>query len=229
MEEVISTYRVLMKNVILILLLLVSLNALSQNSSENTKSTAENLELTKNEVPDSLKLFAFVGEKIYFKPRARFPKWAFYGKYIAKYKVLKCIYGNCEEETIKFKAYSHIDLRSYPEYALLIVNKNKRHYELEYRQMFSVQKTIDGRWANCGHWNRGEGSDGKLIEPVPLKFEESIWEDLSGLKKERIPQYYPEPYYEIINDSARCLMGYYAEDLFIIQKYGVLKARGIFN
>lgn len=216
-----------MKQAALILLLFFSLIALSRNRYENFTYTVENLK--KKEIPDSSKLFVFVGEKIYFKPRKSIHKYSFYKSYIAKYKVIKCIYGNCKKETVKFRVYSHLELKCFPQYALLFVNKERNRYELEYRQVIPVAKTKDGRWASCGHRYGGDDQNGKKIEPVPLKFEEDIWHNLSNTKNELIPKYYPEPYFEIVNDSARCLMGYYVEDLFIIQKYSVLKARNIFK
>ncbi|MBD79541.1 MAG: hypothetical protein CL840_11540 [Crocinitomicaceae bacterium] len=184
-----------------------------------------------NEEPDSVKLFVFVGEKIFFKQRNRLlPEWRFFHrKYVAKFKILKPVYGFSEEKTVKFIVYSHLPLYDFPEYALLFMNKKKHGLELEYRMWSEVKKTTDGRFAECRTNYNEIKNEGKIIEPVPLDLEEPEYIDISMIEdKEQIANRFPKPYYEIVGDSAKCLMGFYPRELFLLEKNSVLKARGIF-
>lgn len=201
----------------------------SAEERHETRVTMEKAQTSaKDGTADSTKLFVFVGERVYFRARRRWPPWAFSRKYVAKYRLIECIYGECNAKKIRFKAYSHLNLISYPEYALLTVNRTFWGHRLEYRQMTEVKRTADARWANCAH-HKQTGKNGREMEPRNIDFDPEDWSDISRCPEDLIPAYYPQPYFEIVGDSARCLTGFYAEELFEVAKHGVLTARGIFE
>jgi hypothetical protein len=73
-------------------------------------------------------------------------------------------------------------------------------------QFFSVYPAADGRWASCGNPDQWEGSyhHGKL-KPVPIKFAGKVADEATGRP---------------------CTEGNYVEDLLLMKRNGVLKARG---
>ena len=68
----------------------------------------------------------------------------------------------------------------------------------------------------------------RLIKPVTIVFKQVVSFDLKDLDPVLIVKFYPAPYYKIENQRAYALMGNYVEDLFMVKKEGVLKARGLF-
>ena len=186
-------------------------------------------------------LLVFVGEKITFE---RLPETMEY-KYIvdfafkAKYKVNQIVFGQYLKDTIEFEVHDHHGPPSFikSKNVLLYLSQDETGKWIQQKNIYSdVYPTIDGRWA--GPYNYGDYSDisnkNINIKPETIHFKDSVWINIEWTKaynnkisKRTRKLWYPEPYYEIRADSALVKMGNYTEDLLIIQKYGVLEARGI--
>lgn len=152
-------------------------------------------------VEDTSKLYVFVGEKISVSKTAYS---GFDECYIAKYKVLKNIYGDYSGDTIEFKVYDHYGVPAFSQYknVMLFVSRHKGQLYHEKYQYFDVYKTINGRWASYGDPYKNDAYHRKKLTPVLITFADDI--------------------------DAKPTLGAYAEDLFIVKKEGVLKARGFF-
>jgi hypothetical protein len=151
-------------------------------------------------------------------------------RYVAKYKVLQMVYGTFKEDTIEFSAYDHYGKPGFSNYktALLFVsNHNGELYHQKY-QYFDVYLTTDNKWASPGDPYKFDDSHRKSLKPQKLEFKESVFYDLKHFDHNKIKKFFPEEYFNIIENKAYPLVGSYIEDLFIVKKDGVLKARGIF-
>jgi hypothetical protein len=169
------------------------------------------------------------GDTTYMQP----VRIIFDGRYVAKYKVLKLVYGSYKADTIEFIAFDHYGEPAFSKFktVLLFVSiKDGKFYHEKY-QYFDVYKTVGGRWANPGDPYKPDGFGDyhrKIIKPQFVKFKEKAYYDISKYDEERINKFFPKKYFKIINQKAYPFMGTYIEDLFTVKKEGVLKARGIF-
>ncbi len=188
-------------------------------------------ELEENK-PD--KIYVFVGEKIEVKPfNPKLDKGEILmdSAFQAKYKIVHNIYGNYDKEMIEFEVYDHYGEPSFSKYrhVLLFVSEyNGKLYHEKY-QYFDVNKTKDGKWASCGDPYRFDDYHRKPFKSISLEFDAPVYFETGNLKPIQIKEIYPKPFFAIEGNRARCLMGAYVEDLFIVKKNGVLKARGIFR
>ena len=151
-------------------------------------------------------------------------------RYVAKYKVLKLVYGAYKEDTIEFSAYNHYghpDFSNYKTVLLFISIHNGKLYHEKY-QYFDIYLTTDNRWASPGDPYKFDDYHRKDLKPQKLEFKETVFYDLKQLDQDRIKEAFPTEYFNIIENKAYPLMGTYIEDLFLVKKEGVLKARGIF-
>jgi hypothetical protein len=151
-------------------------------------------------------------------------------RYVAKYKVLQLVYGTYKEDTIEFSAYDHYGQPGFSNYKtvlLFVSNYNGKLYHEKY-QYFDVYLTTDNRWASPGDPYKFDDYHRKDIKPQNIKFKEKIFYDLKQLDQDRIKEAFPTEYFNIIDNKAYPLMGTYIEDLFIVKKEGILKARGVF-
>lgn len=181
---------------------------------------------------DRIKLFVFVGEKISVeekKPEVN----SMDNLFIAKYKVLKVVYGKVEIDTVEFRAWDHYGVPNFAKYKNVLLyisqNKNGEWYHQKY-QYSPVYQTLDGRWA-------APGKDGEYshvyntktqIKPEKIDFKEDLCIDISNWDKENIEKHLPNPIYKIKNSKACPKMGNYVEELLELKKTGVLRARGLF-
>jgi hypothetical protein len=181
-------------------------------------------------------LYVFVGEKIELMP---FDEGKVEGELVndnafkARYRVLYNVYGGYYSDTIEFEVHDHYGSPAFAEFShvLLFVSEiNGKFYHEKY-QYFDVYKTRDGRWAGDGDPYKFDGQIEKsrrLVKPIPITFEKVVAFDLKDLDRSLIHKFYPAPYYKVQNQKAYALMGNYVEDLFLVKKEGVLKARGLF-
>jgi hypothetical protein len=179
------------------------------------------------------KFYVFVGEKIEvnrFVPELKKGRIPFDQAFKAKYKVVQNIYGDYKGEMIEFEAFDHYGFPPFAKYdnVLLFVSEYKGKLYHEKYQYFNVNKTIDGKWASCGDPYRFDDYNRKPIKSIPLKFDAPVFFDTGNLKPIQIQEIYPQPFFVIEENRAKCLMGAYVDDLFVVKKKGVLKARGIF-
>ena len=181
-------------------------------------------------------LYVFVGEKIEVSP-AEFEveegSFCLDYAFIAKYRILECIYGKFEADTIDFIAYDHYGTPNFSnyQYVLLYVVDYKGKYIHSKYQYSSLFKAKDGRWAGpYSHLDylHAFNKDTK-IKPEIIEFKQEAAIDLSVLKKEHMDYYFPSPYYKIKNNKAFVIYGNYINELFHLKKDGVLKARGYFK
>lgn len=153
-------------------------------------------------------------------------------RYVAKYRILKVIFGTYKADTIEFIAFDHYGQPAFSEYKtvlLYVSNFNGELYHEKY--MYSgVYQTIDGRWAGpyeSQDYNH-ENNKNTTVKPEPIAFKEPVSFDLKNLDKGSIKRFYPEPYFRIEKGRAYPIMGNYVQELFQLKRDGYLKARGIF-
>jgi hypothetical protein len=182
-------------------------------------------------------LFVFVGEKIDVKPFSPIlPKGTILmdKAFKAKYKVIKEVYGHLEQDTIEFEAYDHYGSPAFAVYkhVLLYVSQTEEGKWYHQKYMYSdVYQTKDGRWAGPYQANdyNHEYNKGTTIKPEKLVFKERVSYEVKGQPKGDLFTRFPKPYYKIKGDKAYVIMGNYIEELFLLKKDGVLKARGLFG
>jgi len=177
------------------------------------------------------KLYGFIAEKIslngdypYYCDRVN----TLDGRYQAKYKVLKNIYGDLKMDTVDFTVYDHYGMPKFSKYkyVMLFVSDHCGKLIHEKYQYYDVYPTEDGRWARPGDPYQLDQKQAKLVKPIAIKFNNGLSFDITDLHPNRIKELYPEPYFKIVDNKALPLTGAYADELFSIKKDGVLKARG---
>jgi hypothetical protein len=83
-------------------------------------------------------------------------------------------------------------------------------------------------WAACGDpYLRGMEYHRKPFTPKPLEFAEPVTFDLENYSADKKRKFFGEPFFEIVNGKAVCKMGAYVDELYQINRDGVLKARGV--
>jgi hypothetical protein len=188
---------------------------------------------TQTEHPGTQKtdLFVFVGEKIELvevKP----PNGEIWmdSAFDAKYRVIETVHGEFEGSIIEFRVFDHY---GYPPFAntshaLLFVSEYEGKLYHEKYQYHTVYQTTDGRWAACGDpYLRGMEYHRKPFTPKPLEFAEPVTFDLENYSADKKRKFFGEPFFEIVNGKAVCKMGAYVDELYQINRDGVLKARGV--
>jgi hypothetical protein len=180
---------------------------------------------------ENVNLFVFVGEKISvdaFSPVLPEGSYSMDNAFKAKYKIIKTVYGKFENDTIEFEAYDHYGIPPFSKYTnvlLYVSRENGKWYHQKY-QYSDVYLTTDGRWAGAysQDYKHEYNKNNTSIAPVTISFKDSVSYPIGELQAE----WFPRPYYEIKNGRAYVLMGNYVEELFLLKKTGVLKARGLF-
>ena len=152
-------------------------------------------------------LIVFVGKRLSVKQQTAEPD-SLDQKFEARYRVLQLVFGRYEGAEITFTAYDHYGIPPFAQddTALMFVSRYEGRLYHEKYQFFPVYPTVDGRWATCGDPDRWEGRfhHGKL-KRVPIKFAGKVIDEPTGRS---------------------CTDGNYVEDLLLMKKNGVLKARG---
>lgn len=179
------------------------------------------------------KVYAFVGEKVEvkeFNPQVEKGAILMDSAFKAKYKIIQNVYGDYQGEFIEFEAFDHY---GYPAFAkfknvLLFVSEYKGKLYHEKYQYFDVYLTKDGKWAGCGDPYQFEEVHRKPVNTFNLDFIEPVSYDLSQFNAKQRKEFYPKPFYKIEGKKAICLRGAYIDELFLVKKNGVLKARGVF-
>jgi hypothetical protein len=182
------------------------------------------------------RLYVFVGEKIEVIRTAESDvndSLVQDKAYKARYRVLHSVHGDYEGDTIEFEAFDHYGspaFAEYPHVLLFVIDVGGKLHHVKY-QYFDVYRTRDGRWAGDGDPYKHEvliDKSRRHVNPERIAFEQIISFDLRNMDAALISKFYPAPYYRIEKQRAYALMGNYVEDLFLIKKEGVLKARGLF-
>jgi hypothetical protein len=181
-------------------------------------------------------LYVFVGEKIDIK---EFQLEINNGLipmdqgFKAKYKVIEKVYGNLKLDTIDFVAYDHYGIPPFSNFKtvlLYVIKVNGNFYHSKYLYS-AVYKTKDNKWAGL-YFPIDSNSVIQINNIAFLKkmdFEPVVIMDLSEYKLEYIKKYFPEPYFRIAGAKAEAVYGIPVEDIFNLNKSGILKARGYFK
>ncbi|SEA03069.1 hypothetical protein SAMN05443667_101671 [Flavobacterium gillisiae] len=182
------------------------------------------------------KFYIFIGKKIDIKYE-KGPNYCdviflhgFNGEFKSEYKIEKNIYGNYQKDTINFAAIDEYGIPNFSKYenVLLFVGEYcGQLYHLKY-QYFDLYKVKNGKWASPGNpYKYDKNVKEKIIQARKIKFDDSVWFDITKLTPNQIETEYPSEYYKITNNKAIPIRGTYVDDLVIIKKNGVLKARNI--
>jgi len=198
-------------------------------------------------------LFVFVGEKIEVvkMPKIKNPvkidtiikgndtsyieyiTSSFDSKYIAKYKILKQVYGNFKLDTIQFTVYDHYGIPAFSNFkhSLLYVTigeEDGQLYHVKY-QFADVYKTKNGRWASGYRTFDYRDNFAGSIKPEKIPFKRKISYELKESQKREVERWYPKPFYKIKKNKAIVFLGNYLEELFLLKKNGILKLWGYFE
>ncbi len=186
----------------------------------------------KEETP---KLYVFIGRKIkvdYSERKYYCNRISMDSKFDAEYEIIENLYGNFENDTIKFVAYDHYGKPGFSDYdnvILYVAEYCRELYHVKY-QYNNVYKTKDGKWASPYQGYDYEKLDSLNIKkPVKMEFEEDVTfefgkhTDTLWFKKR-----FPEPFYETNGFKAKAVYGNYAIDIFEIMKITILKTGGFF-
>jgi hypothetical protein len=153
-------------------------------------------------------LIVFVGKRLSVTPRPPDPGLDL--KFSAHYRVLQLVFGQYEQSQIAFTVYDHYGTPAFARYdtALIFVSRHEGKLYHEKYQFIPVYPTADGRWAGCGDPYRFDAPVHRAeIKPMRITFATTVKHEKTG-----------KP----------CTQGNYVEDLFLVKKNGVLKARGWF-
>ncbi len=156
-------------------------------------------------------------------------------KYNARYKIIENLYGDYQNDTMKFVAYEHggNGKASFDEYEYVILYVAEycgKLLKLKYLDN-AVYKTKNGKWATPYKklkYNKLDSA--KIKQPEIIEFENDLifkfgrQADSLWLKRK-----YPKPYYQIKGVKARAIYGYYVNDILEIMKKTILKSKGFFE
>ncbi|MGQ7945808.1 hypothetical protein [Flavobacterium sp. WC2509] len=190
-----------------------------------------------SEEEKSTKLYVFIGKKIktWVSPLGYCNGVSLDSRTLAKYLVIKNIYGDFKKDTIQFTSYAH----SYPmeqnyipfkgsfseyDYCLLYVLKYKGEL-IQVRYLFDdIYMTKEGRWASpLKPKGLFHTISPDLFKPEKINFITPIEFEYEEKFEKQIKQNFPEAYTKISDGKITVNYGFYVEDLFEIRKTGRLK------
>jgi hypothetical protein len=166
--------------------------------------------LAKEELNAERDLIVFVGKRLSVTAQPHTLEDGLDRKFEAHYRVLQLVFGQYDRREIFFTVYDHYGRPGFARYdtALMFVARYEGKLYHEKYLFTPVYATAEGRWAGCGDPYRFEPSVHRGdIKPVRIKFANTVKQDKTG-----------KP----------CTQGNYVEELFLIKKNGILKARGWF-
>jgi hypothetical protein len=182
------------------------------------------------------KFYVFIGKKIDVKYE-KGPNYCdvifthgFNGEFKSEYKIEKNVYGNYQKDTINFAAIDDYGIPDFSKYenVLLFVGEYCGQLYQEKHQYFDLYKVKNGKWASPGNPYKYEKNvKEKIIQAQKIKFDDSLWFDITKLSPNQIESEYPSAYYKITNNKAIPIRGTYVDDLVKIKENGVLKSRNI--
>jgi hypothetical protein len=188
----------------------------------------------KNYYGENNKLFVFVGQKISVKQMSN-SSGAFDNGFIAKYLIIKKVFGQFSQDTIEFAAYDHYGIPPFSEFknVLLFVSADSGFYYQQKYMYNDVYLTKGGRWAGTyaeedyGH----EYNKKTKVKPVIIDFAKEVSYPTKVMRpdSEVVIFNYPKPYFKTISDKAIAVYGNYVDELFILKRDGYLTAREIFK
>lgn len=203
----------------------------------NVNLVLEPCEVWPTHSENPIKLHVFIGKKIklWDSPASHCNGISLDSRTIAKYAIVKNIYGDYTKDTIQFTSYAHSspNVQNYIpfkgvfgefEYCLFYVLEFEGEF-IQIKYLFDdVYMTKDGRWASPlkpkGLFTAISPTSYAptaidFIEPIEFEYEDKFHEELS--------QSFPAPYNTVKEGKIKVNYGYYVEDLFNIRKAGRLK------
>ena len=179
-------------------------------------------------------LFVFAGEKLEVVQLPH-EQGSMDKGFKCKYKIVEKVFGEFPFDTIEFVAYDHYGTPAFSKYTnvLLFVSEDSGYYYHQEYLFNDIYKTKDGRWAGSYVQYDYEHENNRYtkIKPVKIDFAEKVSYptkiiDANGRTWTRS---YPKPYFKTVGDTAFAVYGNYVDELFILQKEGVLTARALFK
>jgi hypothetical protein len=203
----------------------------------NIKLKLEPCEVWPSHSEKPTKLYVFIGKKI--------KTWASPSSYcngipldfrsIAKYKIIKNIYGNYNKKTIQFTSYIHsspkrqfhIPLKTHfsdYEYCIFYVLQYEGEL-IKIKYLFDdVYMTKEGKWASpIKPKGLFHSISLDIIKPTKINFMTPIEFTYENEFEKLIKEKFPETYTKISDGKISVEYGYYLEDLFEIRKAVHLK------
>lgn len=188
-----------------------------------------------NCVEEKPELYVFIGEKIkvdYAEEKFYCNRFSMDSKFDAEYRIVKNLYGEFENDTIKFVAYDHYGMPGFSEYENVILYVAKYCDELiqvKY-QYNDVYKTKDGQWASPYQGYKIPNIDTLNIKkPIAMEFKDDVTFEFGiGADTLKFQKRFPKAYYQINGFKAKATHGNYAIDVFEIMKNTILKKIGFF-
>jgi hypothetical protein len=159
-------------------------------------------------------------------------------RFTAVFQVLKQLKEHLKEDTVSF--FTPDDFSTPPEIAyenvlLYLYKTNDGYHCLEY---MDVYKTADNNWAShyaCEDYNCNLNKSID-VKPEKISFEKTLSIDLDAYRskhkyikniEKHIEKHFPSPYYEIREDKAIALYGYYLDDILKLKERS-FNARGYY-
>lgn len=203
----------------------------------NLKLKLEPCEVWSSHPEKPTKLYVFIGKKIkvWASPSSYCNAYALDSRAIAKYSVIKNIYGDFKKDTIQFTTYVHssplpqnyipfkANFTDY-EYCLLYVLKYKGEL-IQVKYLFDdVFLTKEGKWASpLKPKGLFHSISPDLFKPDKINFSSPIEFEYDDRFYKEIYQNFPAAYNTVSDGKITVNYGYYVEDLFEIRKVGALK------
>jgi hypothetical protein len=196
-----------------------------QNQLKIDTSSKEKIDTVKSNL-----LFAFVGQKISVD-ELPYREGSMDRGFKAKYKIIQRVFGNFSKDTIEFVAWDHLGIPAFSEFdnVLLYVSADSGIYYHQKYMYNDVYLTTDGRWAGTYAKADYEHEYNKYtkIKPIKIDFANIVSYPIGD--KKAAMEYYPKPYYNIVDNKAIAVYGNYVDELFILKRDGYLTAREIFK
>ena len=181
-------------------------------------------------------LYIFIGKKIKFwgSPSSYCNAGAIDSRTIAKYQVVKNIYGDFKKDTIQFASYVHsspnrqnyipfkTSFADY-EYCLLYVLEYKEEL-IQVKYLFDdVYMTKEGKWASpLKPKGLFHTISPDLFKPEKINFSTPVEFEYEAVFFKQMKENFSETYTKISDGKITVNYGYYIEDLFEIRKTGRL-------
>ncbi|WP_396168971.1 hypothetical protein [Flavobacterium sp.] len=183
------------------------------------------------------KLYVFIGKKIkvWESPSSYCNVGALDSRAIAKYEIIKNIYGGFKKNTIQFTSYTHSSPRRQQyipfksnfveyDYCLLYILEYKGEL-IQIKYLFDdVYMTKEGKWATpLKPKGLFHTISPDLFKPDKINFITPIEFEYEDVFFKQMKENFPEEYTEISDGKIKVNYGYYVEDLFEIRKVDRLK------
>jgi hypothetical protein len=214
--------------------LIINCNVPTNKSNETISQVEKTIPIRKNYNGENNKIFVFVGEKISVEQKQQ-RQPSFDNAYIAKYLIVKKVFGEFLHDTIEFIAYDHYGIPPFSEFknVLLFVSADSGFYYHQKYMYNDVYLTKNGKWAGA-YAEEDYGHDYNKhtkIKPLIIDFVEPIFYPIKIIRSdsEVLTINYPKKYYKTIKEKAYPIYGNYVEELFILKRDGYLTAREIFK